>query len=88
MRHAGCVHYLQAFQLHGVLADVIEQPHAAAKQHRDQVNLDLVQQPGPQAPLDGGGARQADGLRRLPPPRGAGTFLSMRWICRRCAGQK
>ena len=41
---------------------MIEQPHAAAKQHRDQVNLDLIQQPGPQALLDGGGAHQADVL--------------------------
>ena len=39
-------------------AQAIEQPDAAAQQHRRQIDMDLVEQPGPNALLcDAGAAR-------------------------------
>src|SRR5215203_4803057 len=61
VRHAlGRLHHAGALQVDAPGADVFEQPLALAEQHGDEVDLDLVQEPGPDRLLRHVCARHAD----------------------------
>src|SRR5215210_8745671 len=52
VRDTGRVDHPRDLQLHGARADPLEQPHPVAKQHRCEVDLDLLDQPRLEELLD------------------------------------
>ena len=51
MSHAWRVNDSEGFQLHALGAEVVEEADTAAKQHRHQVDLYLIEQARPEALL-------------------------------------
>ena len=68
MRHARWrLHHAGALQLYGLVAEMVEQPRASAEQHGNEVDLDLVQEPGTEALLgEACATTQSDGGMRTP----------------------